>query len=53
MLTRFVLTWVPAALALVLVACGAKGDLVLPKAPAPQSAVPSAAPAAPSPAKQP
>jgi Prokaryotic lipoprotein-attachment site len=56
MLTRIVLAWAPAVLSLMLVACGSKGDLVLPKAPAPPPAVPSAAPAAPavpSPAKQP
>ena len=49
MLTRIVSVWAPAVLSLMLAACGSKGDLVLPKAPAAQPA----APAAPSPAKQP
>lgn len=47
MLTRIVLAWAPAALALMLVACGSKGDLVLPKAQSQQSAAPTPAPATP------
>jgi len=49
MLSRIRMIWVPALLSLVLVACGSKGELVLPKAPVPQPA----APAPPVPAKQP